>query len=375
MGMTFGDFYRGRRVLVTGDTGFKGSWLCQWLLELGAEVHGLALPPPTDPSLHVALRLSERIRHRDVDIRDSGAVNAAVAAARPDVVFHLAAQPLVRASYQDPKTTFDTNVGGTVNVLEAVRKLAGPVVCVVVSSDKCYENREWEWGYREVDGMGGHDPYSASKGAAELVVASYRRSFAGSDPQRGMRLASARAGNVIGGGDWARDRIVPDFIAQMQAGQALSLRNPNATRPWQHVLEPLSGYLLLAQRLAGDASADYADGWNFGPADASIITVHDLATRLVRAWGSGTVTIDPVAPKVHEASLLKLDCSKALSRLKWRGTWDVDQTIVRTIDWYRAFHAGQDVLPITRRQIGDYVADAQHIGLPWTDGMRERAHG
>ncbi len=373
--MTFSDFYRGRRVLVTGDTGFKGTWLCQWLLGLGAEVYGLALPPPTDPALFRVLRLSDRISHRDVDIRDAAGVKAAFQQAMPEVVFHLAAQPLVRSSYEDPKTTFDTNVGGTVNVLEAVRSLGGPVSCVVVSSDKCYENREWDWGYREVDAMGGHDPYSASKGAAELVVASYRRSFGESDQHTGMRLASARAGNVIGGGDWACDRIVPDFISRIQAKKALSLRNPGATRPWQHVLEPLSGYLLLAQRLAGNAGSAFAEGWNFGPVDASIITVHELASRLVRAWGSGEIILAPAGPKVHEACLLKLDCSKALARLRWRGTWDVDQTVSRTIDWYRAFDAGQDVLQLTKRQIDDYVTDASRLGIAWTDGLQERAHG
>jgi CDP-glucose 4,6-dehydratase len=362
----FADAFRGRRVLLTGHTGFKGAWLGEWLLGLGAEVHGLALAPDTTPSLFALLDLERRFAsHRIVDVRDPAGVHAAVAAIHPEIVLHLAAQPLVRLSYREPAATWATNVQGTIHVLEAVRSVGGVRACVVVTSDKCYENREQVWGYRETDAMGGHDPYSSSKGAAELAVASWRRSFF-TDPA-GLRLASGRAGNVIGGGDWSADRIVVDFVKAIAAGAPLRLRNPSATRPWQHVLEPLSGYLWLAARLLADDGARLADGWNFGPADASVTTVKDLADRLVAAWGQGVVECPGNAGQPHEAGLLKLDVSKAAAQLGWRGLWDVERTARETVAWYRTHHLGDaDMADLTRRQIAAYTADARTAGLAWT---------
>lgn len=361
----FNDSFRGRRVLVTGHTGFKGAWLSQWLLDLGAEVHGFALAPDTAPSLFDLLGLDQRLASHCIgDVRDAAAVHATVAAVQPEIVLHLAAQPLVRLSYREPAATWATNVLGTVHLLEALRVVGGVRSCVVVTSDKCYENREQIWGYRENEAMGGHDPYSSSKGAAELAVASWRRSFF-HDPS-GLRLASGRAGNVIGGGDWSADRIVVDFVKAIAAGQPLRLRNPGATRPWQHVLEPLSGYLWLAARLGGDEGDRFADGWNFGPADASVTTVQDLADRLVAAWGQGRVEVPGNVGQPHEAGLLKLDVSKAAAHLGWRGVWDVARTAHETVVWYKAHHGGaQDLLNLTRHQIATYSTDARTAGLSW----------
>lgn len=361
----FSGAFRGRRVLVTGHTGFKGSWLCEWLLDLGAEVSGLALAPDTSPALFQVLGLDQRLAsHHLVDVRDAAALNAAVAETQPEVVFHLAAQPLVRLSYREPAATWATNVQGTVHLLEAIR--AAPMVraCVVVTSDKCYENREQVWGYRENDAMGGHDPYSASKGATELAVASWRRSFF--HEPNGCRLASGRAGNVIGGGDWSADRIVVDFVAGIVAGRSLILRNPAATRPWQHVLEPLSGYLHLAAKLLGHDGQHFAEGWNFGPADASVTTVEHLARNLVAAWGAGSVAVPDKCDQPHEAGLLKLDVSKAAAHLGWHGIWDVDRTVRETVAWYRAHLAGADALEFTRQQIRAYTTDALTAKLTWT---------
>lgn len=360
----FDGFWRGRRVLLTGHTGFKGSWLTHWLLAEGAEVTGYALAPATDPALFDLLGLARRMRHVVGDVRDAGLLAATVAAARPEVVLHLAAQPLVRLSYREPRTTWETNVGGTINLLEAVRVSPGVRACVVVTSDKCYENREWVWGYRENEAMGGHDPYSSSKGAAELAVASWRRAFFG-DPA-GCRLASARAGNVIGGGDWSADRIVTDFVRAIQGGQPLRLRNPQATRPWQHVLEPLSGYLQLAWRLCQDGGAAYAEGWNFGPGEAGVTTVENLARQLVEAYGSGAIEVmrDPNQP--HEAGLLKLDCSKAATRLGWYGVWGVATTAERTAGWYRAQAQGRPAGELVDADLAAYRTAAAAARLPWT---------
>lgn len=357
--------FKGRRVLVTGHTGFKGSWLTRWLLDLGAEVTGLALAPETDPNLFGLLGLEGAIRHHLLDIRDAEGVRRVVAEARPEVVLHLAAQPLVRLSYAEPKATWDVNVGGTVNLLEALRAEGSARACVVVTSDKCYENREQLWGYRETDAMGGHDPYSSSKGAVELAVASWRRSFF-QDPA-GLRLASGRAGNVIGGGDWAADRIVVDFVKAITADRPVCLRNPHATRPWQHVLEPLSGYLWLAARLLEGDGQTLAHGWNFGPRDESIVTVETLARGLVAAWGRGEVQVVSRPDQPHEAGLLRLDCTLAQARLAWHGVWDFSQTVAQTVAWYKAHHEGGGMEALTSRQIKTYEQDAAKAGLAWTE--------
>ncbi|MBP6864641.1 MAG: CDP-glucose 4,6-dehydratase [Candidatus Didemnitutus sp.] len=367
--MSFADIYRGKRVLVTGHTGFKGSWLCEWLLSLGAEVTGLALPPPTEPSLFDQLRLAHRLRHVVGDIRSLAVVRRVIDEAKPDFVFHLAAQPLVRLSYREPVETYATNVMGTVHVLEAVRLAARPCTVVCITTDKCYENREWVHSYREEDPMGGYDPYSSSKGAAELVIAAYRRSyFSAADSL--VRLASARAGNVIGGGDWALDRIVPDCIRALQASQAIPVRNKIATRPWQHVLEPLSGYLWLGACLASPAlspfGAQLCSGFNFGPALTSNRTVAELVQEILRHWpGQWVDQSDPHA--VHEAKLLNLATDKAFHFLHWKPVWDFAATIAETVSWYRLAAAKPgEIEAATRRQIESYTAAARARGVAWS---------
>ena len=367
----FAGLYAGRRVFVTGHTGFKGAWLCEWLLTLGAEVTGYALPPPTRPALFDQLGLAPRLRHLTGDVRDREALGRAVADARPDFVFHLAAQPLVRLSYEQPVETYETNVMGTVHVLEAVRQAGHPCAVVAVTTDKCYENREWPHGYREEDPLGGYDPYSSSKGAAELAIAAYRRSYfsAASSP---VRLASARAGNVVGGGDWAADRIVPDCIRALQGGQTIPVRNRVATRPWQHVLEPLSGYLLLGAALSGRQPgafrfpADrFAGAFNFGPGLTANRTVADLVQEVLRHWpGRWEDRSDPQA--VHEAKLLHLSTDKAFHLLQWQPVWPFAQTIAQTISWYRQVSADAAAAPdLTGRQIAEYTAAAAAQGLAW----------
>lgn len=353
--------FRGKRVLVTGHTGFKGSWLCEWLLALGAEVHGFALEPPTVPALFSQLNLERRIAsHAIGDVRSREAVAARVAETRPDFVFHLAAQPLVRLSYEIPAETFDVNLMGTVNVLDALRTAGTPCVCICVTTDKCYENREWHYAYRECDPMGGRDPYSASKGAAELAIAAYRNSFFNS-PRGNVRVASARAGNVIGGGDWARDRIVPDCIRALRRGEPISVRNRNSTRPWQHVLEPLGGYLALAARLAETAGTDDADAFrkfsgafNFGPALSSDRTVRELVEELLKNYGAGTWKDESEPNAVHEARLLNLATDKAFHLLGWTPRWNFAEAVARTAAWYRAEERGADMRAFTRSQIDDY---------------------
>ncbi|MEO7037962.1 MAG: CDP-glucose 4,6-dehydratase [Polyangiaceae bacterium] len=345
------DFWRGKRVLITGHTGFKGAWLSLWLGQLGADVAGYALPPPSVPSLFQAAALAQRMRSITSDVRDLAAVRAAFQEVRPEIVLHLAAQALVRPSYEDPVATFDTNVMGTVNVLEAARQQPETRSVVVVTSDKCYENREWPWGYRENEAMGGHDPYSSSKGCAELVTAAYRSSFA----KGTLGIASARAGNVIGGGDWAKDRIIPDFVRAVTQGQALRVRNPGAVRPWQHVLEPLAGYLLLAQRLF-DEPKRFAEGWNFGPVDTDARPVSWVVERFARNWGQGVTWQADPGPHPHEANFLKLDCSQARNLLAWRPRLTLDQALSWVTDWYREFSGGSSALELCLSQIAAFEA-------------------
>ena len=358
--------FRGKSVLVTGHTGFKGSWLSIWLHELGARVSGYSLAPPTSPSNFEASRVNEVIdRHCIGDIRSAGDIRRAIDDASPDVIFHLAAQPLVRDSYESPRDTFDTNVMGTCNLLEAVRLRRRPCVVVVITSDKCYENIESQRPYREDDAMGGYDPYSASKGAAELLAASYRRSYF--SPARlnehGVKLATVRAGNVIGGGDWARDRIVPDVVAYLTAGQPVPLRNPRAVRPWQHVLAPLHGYLLLAAQMMSSDEPELCSGWNFGPDDAGTCCVSELVERFCAAWGGGTWKFVGDRSQPHEAGLLRLAIAKA-AEIGWQPIWSLDQTVEYTARWYRRFHEanGESMLEACLDDIRDYSFDMARLG-------------
>jgi CDP-glucose 4,6-dehydratase len=352
--------YAGRRVLVTGHTGFKGSWLTTWLADLGAEVTGYALAPDTTPALFERAGVASRCRSVIADVRDLARLTAVVREARPEVILHLAAQPLVRLSYQQPLETLQVNVLGTAHLLEAVRSAGRPCAVVVVTSDKCYENHERSEGYREDEPMGGHDVYSMSKGAAELVTASWRRSFF--HPRRlaqhGVAVATARAGNVVGGGDWAMDRIVPDAVAALSAGRAIPVRNPGAIRPWQHVLEPLGGYLLLGARLLGPEAAAFAEPWNFGPRLEDARPVRDVVEAIIAAWGSGTWEDRHEAGALHEAGLLRLSVDKAAARLGWAPRWHFDETFGRTVGWYRAFHEGASadaLAELCRTQIHEYL--------------------
>ena len=343
-------FWRGRRVLVTGHTGFKGAWLSLWLDALGADVTGLALAPPTTPSLFGLARLPEVLTHVEGDIRDRALVNRVMRDASPEIVLHLAAQSLVRPSYDDPLGTWETNVMGTAHLLDAARHVTDLRAVLVVTSDKCYENREWVWGYRESDAMGGHDPYSASKGAAELLTASWRRSFFADGS---VGVATARAGNVIGGGDWARDRLVPDAIRAFSTQTPLRLRNPGSTRPWQHVLEPLAGYLTLAQALC-ERPAEHAEGWNFGPDAAGTATVARVVDGLVKNWGGDARWEHVGAPSLHEARALSLDCAKARAQLGWRPRLSLDEALAWTVAWYRGIAAGDDARALTLAHIRRY---------------------
>jgi CDP-glucose 4,6-dehydratase len=340
-------FWRGRRVLLTGHTGFKGSWLALWLHAMGAEVTGLADRVPTDPSLFSLARVGELVEHVEADLRDFDAVRDAVAAHRPEIVLHLAAQAVVRRSFADPRETYEVNVMGTVNVLEAVRVTGGVGAVVNVTSDKCYDNREWVWGYREHEPMGGYDPYSNSKGCSELVTDAYRRSFFSEDGA--ARIGSARAGNVIGGGDWTADRLIPDIMRGVLAGETVPIRRPDAIRPWQHVLNPLSGYLALAEALS--ESAEYAEGWNFGPADEDARPVAWIVDRLSERWPGELRWAFDEGPHPHEATYLKLDSSKARARLGWAPRWDLGAALDSIVAWYRALGEGEDMRAVTLGQI------------------------
>ena len=346
--------FKGRRVFITGHTGFKGSWLAFLLHEVGAEVLGYALPPIGKKNHFGVLGLAQTMEAVEADIRGGEKLTATMGGFEPEFVFHLAAQALVRSSYSDPKTTFETNVMGSVNLLEAVRKCKSVRSLVYITSDKCYENVEWLWGYRENDRLGGHDPYSASKASAEMVFSAYARSFFFDRPELGA--ASTRAGNVIGGGDWAEDRIIPDCIRAIELGEPINLRNPSATRPWQHVLEPLSGYLLLAAKLRKEPSA-YAGSWNFGPSTKEVRTVLEVAEHLVSRFGQGSIVSEASAKKHHEAQWLQLNCDRAHQVLGWYPRWNFERTMDMTADWYKHVYDGAEAKEISIQQLYDYFPE------------------
>jgi len=358
----FNDIYRSKKVSVTGDTGFKGSWLSIWLLELGADVYGYALQPKTEKDNFVTCRLKERINHIEGDIRDFDKLSKVFSDIQPDFAFHLAAQPLVLDSYNDPPYTFETNLMGTVNFFESVRKTKSIKSAVNITSDKCYQNNEWLWGYRENEPMGGKDPYSASKGCSELITYSYLNSFFMKEGS--ANIASARAGNVIGGGDWAENRIVPDFFRSIKDGSTLLLRYPNATRPWQHVLEPLGGYLLLASKLFSDGKKNQG-GWNFGPNDQNRFSVRELIENMITKSGVGIYASDEVNEKVHEASLLKLDISKAQTNLDWNPVLDFDETVDFTIKGYLDEDETNNLFDKRVVQIARYLEIAEKKNFRW----------
>lgn len=354
----FGGMYKGKKVLITGHTGFKGSWLVYWLQLLGAKLYGISLPPPTIPN-HYDL-LSLEIVSYNHDINDLFKMKEILQTINPDIIFHLAAQPIVRLSYSDPVTTYMTNIMGTVNILEAARHVTNLKAIVAITSDKCYENKEWVWGYRENDPMGGRDPYSSSKGCAELVLNAYRKSYF--DTTENTLVASARAGNVIGGGDWAQDRIITDVVTAASYRKKVYLRFPNATRPWQFVLEPLSGYLTLGgQLLLGNR--EYAQGWNFGPYVENNISVLDLVKASQEYWNKIKIDYDK-NPSPYEASFLMLDSSKAIKLLNWKPVWGVRKTIENTIKWYRSYYEKNII--ITNEILNCYCIDATECGLKWT---------
>lgn len=353
----FGGFFKGKRVLITGHTGFKGSWLSIWLHELGAEVIGVGLDPYSDRDNYVLSGIGNKIMaDLRADVRDGTEIEKIFQKYRPEIVFHLAAQPLVRFSYEEPVETYETNVMGTIHILEAIRHTDSVRVAVMITTDKCYENKERIWGYREDEPMGGYDPYSSSKGCDELIIASWRRSFFNPKDygvKHHVSLASVRAGNVIGGGDWSKDRIIPDCIRALEADKPVEIRSPKSIRPWQHVLEPLSGYMLLAKKM-WEAPTDYCEGWNFGPKLESVATVWDIASRLVKDYGKGELkdVSDPAA--LHEANLLLLDITKAKFKLRWEPRLNIDQCMVMVSDWYKRYR-NEDVYQLCIEQIGNYI--------------------
>lgn len=355
LGRMIFDIFCGKQILITGHTGFKGSWLALWLSQLGADVHGYALPPDTEPNHYCAAHIRDLLKNECLaDIRDKENLREYIHKVQPDVIFHLAAQPLVRRSYAEPVETFDTNVMGSIYVMDAVRTLEKPCVVIMITTDKCYLNVNQVWGYRECDPLGGHDPYSASKAAAEIAIASYRDSYF---PKEGnVLLASVRAGNVIGGGDWAEDRIIPDAVRAVTSGTELEVRSPQAVRPWQHVLEPLSGYMLLAAKMLS-GEKDLAGAWNFGPLPTGAATVREITEEFYRIWGKGTVVYDPSLANLHEAAFLRLSSEKAMTILGWQPHWNLAETLSRTAGWYRRYYAGEDARKLSLSDIEAYMME------------------
>lgn len=355
-------FWKDKKVFITGHTGFKGSWLSIWLHSLGARVTGYALEPPTSPSLFELSGVNKLVASDIADIRDAARLKSAIRSASPDIVFHMAAQSLVRTSYKNPAETYEINVMGTVNLLEAVRGCGGIRAVINITTDKCYENKEWAWGYREIDPLGGYDPYSSSKACSEIVTAAYRSSFFNPDKYNihGVGVASARAGNVVGGGDWAKDRLIPDCIRAILKGEQIIIRNPSSIRPWQHVLEPLSGYLLLAERLFSYGST-FAGAWNFGPYDNDARPVKWIVERICREWGDGCSFQIDAGSRPHEAHYLKLDCSKAKDALGWAPRWSLEKTIESIISWTRSYREEKDLLDVCLSQISEYSASPREV--------------
>lgn len=350
------NFWKNKKVFLTGHTGFKGCWLSIWLHKMGANVTGFALNLPTEPSLFSLAKVNDLINDIRGDIRDINSLQRCIKETKPEIVIHMAAQPIVRESYKNPVDTYATNVMGTVNLLESIRRVGGVKAIVNVTTDKCYENREWVWGYRESEAMGGYDPYSSSKGCSELVTAAYRQSFFNPHDytKHGVALASARAGNVIGGGDWASDRLIPDIIRALLKKEPVQIRNPHAIRPWQHVLEPLSGYLTLAQKLYIEGPR-YAEGWNFGPEDSDAKPVEWIVKHLCEIWGNGASYVIDKGEHPHEAHFLKLDCSKAHSLLGWKPQWRLETALHKIVEWTKAFISEHDLKIITEKQIESYM--------------------
>ena len=361
----FNNIYNKKKVLITGHTGFKGSWLALWLSQLGADITGYSLAPPTEPNHFQLLNLD--MVSITGDIRDSDKLKQTLKEHKPEIVFHLAAQALVRESYKDPIGTFSSNVMGTINLFEAARSVEGVRALINVTSDKCYKNKEWLWGYREIDSLGGYDPYSASKGCSEILTSCWRNSYFniqdyGKSHQ--TLLASVRAGNVLGGGDWASDRLIPDIIRAIQEERKVNIRNPLATRPWQHVLEPLSGYLQLGQKLL-QGEKDFAEAWNFGPSDEDNITVEEIVHKVKKVWPVMDYVVNNTIHQPHEAGLLKLDCTKAKSKLKWFPVWSSEEAVEKTAFWYRDFYEGDNVLSLDH--INNYISDAKAKRIQWTE--------
>lgn len=352
----FNGIYKNRRVLITGNTGFKGSWMCLLLHKLGADVYGYSLPAPSTPAMYDIARIDELVNTEINDVRDYNSLLGALNRIQPEIIIHMAAQPLVRESYKNPIETYSINVMGTVNLLEAVRHCKSVRAVLNVTTDKCYENKEWFWGYRENEPMGGYDPYSNSKGCSELVTSSFRNSFFNTAEfeKHGVAVASARAGNVIGGGDWAADRLIPDFIRAILKKEKVFIRNPFATRPWQHVLEPVSGYLTLCAKLFEEGGVKYADGWNFGPDDADAKNVGWIIDKVCSLWGEGAEYEIDNGNHPHEANYLKLDCSKAKSLLNWYPRWSVSQALASIVDWTKAYQQNEDMRSFSFKQIENY---------------------